>query len=360
MKCVLLILVSMFSRFNLLCYALLLAAWQQRSVLASDLGSDGGNVIWSEESLSSVADDKDKDKDSSWSSTIPTITIGNDVHGQPVIMPLLGAGTWQYNDTIAYQSICKAFSAGYTFVDTALGYGNQIGAGKAIQDCWTSSRQNLFVMTKIPGGLNASQVHAAHALNLMQLQLDYVDHLMTHFPSDWHATMASKQARQEEWLALEAIYKSGQARSIGISHYCPQHIEDILEVATVLPSINQVEYHVGSQDVDHVMKMCHKYGIAFMSFSPLCGPCDISDPLDSLTHGQLVSEVATRYENVEPSQVSLRYIVQQGIPVIPKSNSLAHIQSNRDIFRFRLSEADMKRLQAATKPAAQAGDCDVP
>ena len=74
-----------------------------------------------------------------------------DVHGDPVMMPLIGAGTWQYNDTIAYQSVCKAFQAGYTFVDTAFGYGNQKGVGKAIRDCWQGERSDLFVMTKIPG-----------------------------------------------------------------------------------------------------------------------------------------------------------------------------------------------------------------
>ena len=68
-------------------------------------------------------------------------------------MPLIGAGTWQYNDTVAYESVCKAFEAGYTFVDTALGYGNQGGVGRAIKDCWKGSRDELFVMTKIPGGL---------------------------------------------------------------------------------------------------------------------------------------------------------------------------------------------------------------
>lgn len=291
---------------------------------------------------------------------IPSVTIGNDVHRKAVVMPLLGAGTWQYNDTIAYQSVCEAFAAGYTFVDTAFGYRNQKGVGQAIKDCWTSSRKNLFVMTKIPGGLNASQAYATHRQNMFELDLTYVDHLMTHFPSDWEGSIASKAARQEEWLALEAIYKSGEARSIGISHYCPQHIEDILEVATVLPTINQVEYHVGSQDADGVMETCKKYGITFMSFSPLCGPCELDSPTDSLIDGDMVTEIASHYENVSPSQVALRYIVQQGIPVIPKSNTPGHIKSNAAIFDFKLMEEDMATLAAAVKPAAERGDCEVP
>lgn len=305
-----------------------------------------------------MMDDKDNKGDDE-SSVVPTITIGNDVHRRPVLLPLLGAGTWQYNDTMAYDSVCKAFAAGYTMVDTAFGYRNQKGVGSAIKDCWTSSREDLFVLTKIPGGLNTSQVYAAHKQNLLELQLPYVDHLMTHFPSDWDETVASKQARQEEWLALEDIYYTGEARSIGISHYCPQHIEDILEVATVLPSINQVEYHVGSQDVDDVRSTCQKYGITFMSFSPLCGPCELERPEDSLIDGTLVSDIASHYPNITPSQVSLRFIVQQGIPVIPKSTSPTHIESNGNIFRFELDEEDMFTLLAATKPSAEIGDCDV-
>jgi diketogulonate reductase-like aldo/keto reductase len=297
--------------------------------------------------------------------TIPNKQIGIDVHGLVVKMPLVGAGTWQYNDTIAYQSLCKAFQAGITFVDTAFGYGNEKGVGKAIRDCYQGRRQDLFVMTKVPGGLTTPQVLAAHHQNMFQLGLDYVDHLMTHFPADWQATKASKHMRQEEWLALEEIYYSGKARSIGVSHYCPQHIDDILEIATVSPSINQVEYHVGSGDLDVVKEKCRHYNITFMSFSPLCGPCQYKAE-DSLINGDLVNDIARQY-NVTGAQVSLRFIVQQALAnnsfiggVIPKSNNADHIRSNMDLFSFKLSDHDMKRLFEATKPAAEAGDCNVP
>jgi diketogulonate reductase-like aldo/keto reductase len=296
---------------------------------------------------------------------IPTKQIGIDVHGLPVQMPLVGAGTWQYNDTIVYQSLCKAFEVGITFVDTAFGYGNEKGVGRAIRDCYQGRRQELFVMTKVPGGLTHEQVLAAHYQNMIELQLEYVDHLMTHFPADWQVTKASKRMRQDEWLALEEIYYSGSARSIGVSHYCPQHIDDVLEVATVPPSINQVEYHVGSGDIDGVMEKCSQHNITFLSFSPLCGPCQY-EPKDSLINGDLVSDIARQY-NVTGAQVSLRFIVQQALldnsffgGVIPKSNNAEHIRSNMDLFSFKLSEHDMHRLFTATKPAAEAGDCDVP
>lgn len=293
---------------------------------------------------------------------IPTIRIGADRDGKDVNMPLIGAGTWQYNSTIAYQSVCKAFEAGYTFVDTALGYGNQKGVGLAIRDCWKGRREDLFVMTKIPGGLEGYEVYASHTQNLLELGLDYVDHVMTHYPADWNTKKASPTFRREEWEALELLYDAGKARSIGISHYCPNHIDDILQIATVRPSVNQVEYHIGSNDVDHVIRKCQDENITFMSFSPLCGPCDYESG-DSLIDGELVTEIGKTH-NKTGSQVSLRYIVQQALQgkmggVIPKSNTMRHIMSNIDIFDFNLTSTDMERLKNATKPAAEPGDCDV-
>jgi diketogulonate reductase-like aldo/keto reductase len=243
-----------------------------------------------------------------------------------------------------------------------------VGSHKANRD------KIYFVMTKIPGGLTHQQALGAHHQNMFALNLDYVDHLMTHYPADWDETpAASNQARrQEEWQALEEIYYSGKARSIGISHYCTRHIEDIMEIATVTPSINQVEYHVGSGDVDHVLATCHQYNITFMSFSPLCGPCQYENVTrDSLIHGELVTEIGAKH-GVSGAQVSLRFIVQQALEptsddssvsmgaVIPKSNQMEHIRSNMDLFSFQLDDDDMHRLHQATKPNAEGGDCDVP
>ena len=283
-------------------------------------------------------------------------------------MPTVGLGTWQYNDTTAYAATCAAFAAGYTYVDTAWGYGNEKGVGKAIADCWKGKREDLFVMTKVPGGLNHSETLSAHKDNLQWLGLKYVDHLMTHFPCDWQETKArcNTPRRKEEWLALESIYKAGLTRSIGISHYCQQHIEEILSVATVMPAVNQVEYHIGSGDVDKVIAFCAEKGIHFQSYSPLCGPCDVKNPKDSLINGELVTRIGAKY-NVSGPQVSLRFIVQQALQkgsfiagVIPKSSNPKHIAENIDLFGFELSEEDMTDLKKATQPAGQPGDCDAP
>lgn len=295
----------------------------------------------------------------------PTTEIFPGVH-----MPLVGLGTWQYNDTVVYEAVCAAFDAGYTYVDTAWGYNNEIGVGKALKDCWFGKgklRKDLFLMGKIPGGLNASEVAAAHADNLQWLGLDYVDHLMTHFPCDWDKTpeRCNPLRRQEGWQAMEQLFFDGKAKSLGVSHYCKQHIDDVLAVAQVRPVINQVEWHVGSGDVDEVIAYGQSKGIFFQSYSPLCGPCQYKDKeRDSLINGKMVTDIAAKYPGVNPSQVSLKYLVQtaQNNPfyagVIPKSDKLTHLKENKDLFHFTLSKQDMKTLAGATEPAGTPGDCD--
>jgi len=284
-------------------------------------------------------------------------------------MPLVGAGTWLYNDTIAYESVCNAFKVGYSYVDTAWIYGNERGVGKAIKECWLDKgrkREDLFVMTKINGGLNKSEVFAAHADNLKWLGLDYVDTLLAHFPADWEATpaRANPARRQEQWQAMEQLVSEGAAKTIGISHYCRQHIDDVLEVAIIKPVINQVEWHVGSGDLDDVMEYTRSKGIFFQSFSPLCGPCTY-EPKDSLINGDLVTRIGEKH-GVSGSQVSLKYLVQLAetkpfyAGVIPKSSNIDHIRSNADIFHFTLDATDMADLAAATKPPGTGGDCEVP
>jgi len=321
---------------------------------------------------------------------IPSIPIGVDVRGKTVMKPLLGVGTWKYNNVQAYESVCKAFLAGYTMIDVAWAYKNQKGVGKAIRDCWKGTREELFVMAKIAGGLSREEVRIYHDKNLADLQLNYVDHLMTHSPGGpRHAPPdhASPARRKEEWKALQEIYQAGQARSIGISHYCPRHIDDVLEVSHVVkPSINQVEYHVGfSHDRDELLAKCRQHNITMMSFSPLCGPCfryyqpgeDGSYP-ESLTTGTLVQEIASHYNHdnatatTTGAEVALRFIVQQALAenntmggmggVIPRSNSLEHLLSNRRIFDFELTGQDMELLFKTTEPRDQprVQDCDVP
>lgn len=277
-------------------------------------------------------------------------------------MPLVGLGTWQYSDDVAEQATIDAFKIGYRHVDTALGYRNQVGVGKALKQI-DLDREQYFVTSKIPGGTDATTTRANLDQAMQELQLDYVDLMLVHFPATWGGKGGAAM-RKEEWLAMEKWAKEGKAKAIGISHYCQRHVEDILEVATVPIALNQVMYHVGmgnSPDVatDYKDYMKSK-GIVYMSFSTLCGPCDGDEPME-LINGPLVTEIGNAH-NVTGAQVALKWVVQQGIPVVPKSSNPKHLASDFDLFSFTLSDDEMARLTAATTPATGAdvsGDCGV-
>lgn len=282
------------------------------------------------------------------------------VHGE-IRMPLVGLGTWQYNDSRAEASLTEALKLGYRHVDTANGYGNQVGVGAALKKSMLP-RDEYFVTGKIPGGLNASSTETELEKALQELGLSYVDLMLLHFPATWGGE-GGAASRKEEWLALEKWAKAGKARAIGISHYCKSHIEDILSVATLPIALNQVFYHVGmgmSPNAGSDYKdYCKSVGIVYQSFSTLCGPC--GDERMELINGPLVTEIGKAHK-VSGPQVALKWAVQQGIPVIPKSSNPKHLKSNFDLFSFNLTQAEMARLMSATTPAMGrdvSGDCPI-
>lgn len=270
-------------------------------------------------------------------------------------MPLIGLGTWQYNSSVAEQAVVDAFRLGYRHVDTAYVYRNQEGVGAGIaraSKAGNLSRQDLFVTSKVPGGLDENATWAALEESLKQLGLDYVDLMLIHWPSPG-MTAKGADARMQQWLTLEKIAKQGKTRAIGVSHHCRKHLEDVLSVATLPVSLNQNQYHVGmardSQPRLHGKIFNEDHGIVYMSYSSLCGPCSPPDNKILIT-GNLVSDIGKRYSKTG-AQVSLRWLVQQGIPVVPKSNEVSHIRENFDIFDFTLSNSEMQILSSQNIPA---------
>jgi diketogulonate reductase-like aldo/keto reductase len=266
------------------------------------------------------------------------------IHGQ-IGMPLVGIGTWEYNDTVAEASVLTAFGLGYRHVDTAFVYKNQVGVGSALKKSGIR-RQDYFVTSKVPGGLNSSATTAALDKCLQDLQLSSVDLMLLHFP------VGSTADVQQQWLALERWAKAGHARAIGVSHFCKTHVQAVLDVATLPIAINQNQYHVGmAQDSEprlHDKRFSESKGILWESYSSLCGPCPPPQNME-LISGDLVVGIGQRH-NKTGAQVALRWLVQQGIPVIPKSSSPKHIKSNFELFDFKLSPEDMVRLSSATSP----------
>jgi diketogulonate reductase-like aldo/keto reductase len=294
------------------------------------------------------------------------------VQGQQVGMPMVGIGTWEFNDSVVIEALPAAFRMGYRHVDTALVYENQVGVGGALRQVTSElnmKREEYFVTSKIPGGLNASATVASLDLCLSQLGLDYVDLMLIHFP----ASMDSKAAggptsRQEEWKALQAWAKTGKARAVGVSHYCRRQYQDVLDVTEVPVAVNQVQYHVGmgsaGGDATDDFNYFKSTETVYQSFSPLCGPCDPPDNT-ALVTGELVTEIGKAHNKTGP-QVALRWLVQQGIPVIPKTKVPAHMKENIGLFDFELTKEEMAKLTAAEHPAvgggpspSDSGDCGI-
>lgn len=266
-------------------------------------------------------------------------------------MPLVGVGTWQYNDTVAAQTVTDAFKIGYRHVDTAYVYNNQKGVGDSLASVTKAlglERADYFVTSKIPGGLNASATLAALDGTLKLLRLDYVDLMLVHWPAPGNGAKVVKQ----QWLTLEKWAKQGRARAIGVSHHCRKHIEEILSIATLPIALNQNQYHIGmamdSQPRLHDKVFNEKNGIIYQSYSSLCGPCPAPDNMELIT-GKLVTSIGKGH-NKTGAQVSLRWLVQQKIPIIPKSSNIKHLRENFEVFDFELTPADMNKLATATSP----------
>jgi len=294
---------------------------------------------------------------------IPTIEIADGVK-----LPLAGLGTWLYDDDTAYNAVSSGLKLGITHIDTAFDYSNAKGIGRALAET-SRSRDSYFITTKIEGGLNYTRTIEEHNANLAGLGIEYADLLLTHFPTTMaNPPVGSTAARQEQWRALEDLVLAGKARAIGVSHYCQRHMMDILtmENLRIRPAINQVEFHVGmgsaSPLADDYRHWLATKNITYQSFSPLCGPCCMGDTTGKCTYnkelltGELVTSIGAKYNKTGP-QVALRWQVQQGIPVIPKSDNPKHILQNVQLFDFELSDEDMSALTSSpTPPVCGGGD----
>merc|ERR1712086_564689 len=217
------------------------------------------------------------------------------------------------------------------------------------------NRQELFISTKVPGGLGTAGTLAAHEQNLQQLGMDRVDLLLSHSPCGFPTSPTSglvncsKQARQDTWRGLEQIWKAGKARAIGVAHYCQKHLEDILEIATVKISVDREEWHVGmGADPVGLVSFCKQHGISYQSSSPLCGNCKLHK---ELVTGPLVTSIGKAH-NVSGAQVALKWVVQSGSPVTPGSSNPKHLREDLEIFDWTLSETEMAQLNGASSPPA--------
>ncbi|PXA72346.1 aldo/keto reductase [Cryobacterium arcticum] len=252
--------------------------------------------------------------------SIPTITLNNGVE-----IPQLGFGVFQVPDDETTAAVSAALAAGYRSIDTAAIYGNEAGVGRALAASGIP-RGDLFITTKLWNSDQGFQsTLAAYEASLAALGLDYVDLYLIHWPAPANDNYA------ESWRAMEKLLADGRVRAIGVSNFAPEHLEHLAETASVVPAVNQVELHPRLNQAE-VRAANEAQGIATEAWSPLAQGGLLADPV--------ITDVAGRVGRT-PAQVILRWHLQQGRIVIPKSVTPGRIIENLAVFDFDLSPADL-------------------
>lgn len=253
------------------------------------------------------------------------VTLNNGVK-----MPLEGFGVFQIPDeAVCEQAVADAIRSGYRLIDTAAAYMNEEAVGRAIAKSGVP-REELFVVTKLwvqDAGYETAK--KAFYTSLEKLGLDYIDLYLIHQPmGDYYGA----------WRAMEELYKEGKIRAIGVCNFYPAVLADFCETVNVIPAINQVELHPFFAQ-ENALKNMQEYGVTPMAWGPLAeGKHGI------FTH-PVLTEIGNRYGKT-PAQVALKWNVQRGVVIIPKSTHIERMEQNMDIWDFELSADEMAKITA--------------
>jgi 2,5-diketo-D-gluconate reductase A len=262
---------------------------------------------------------------------ISHVTLNNGVK-----MPQFGLGVYQVEDGAEVeQAVTAAIDAGYRHIDTAALYGNEIGVGNAVKKS-SVPREELFITTKL---WNTDQGYDlaldAFEGSLEKLGLDYVDLYLIHWPSPHRGLYV------ETWRAFEELYAQGRVKAIGVSNFHPEHLDVLLEQATIVPMVNQVELHPYLQQRE-IVAYDKAHDIHTESWSPIGGGGG------SLLDDPIFAVIGDVYGK-SPAQVVIRWHIQHGFIVIPKSSNPTRIAQNVDVFDFELSDTDMAAIDNLNK-----------
>lgn len=257
-------------------------------------------------------------------------TLNNDVS-----MPMLGLGVYKVEDgMVTVETVKAALDAGYRLIDTAAIYQNEESVGRAIRESGVS-REDIFVTTKLWNEFHGyDEALQAFQDSLDRLGLDYIDLFLIHWPMPRFGKFV------ETYKALEQLYEEGKVRAIGVSNFEVQHLNQIIQSSSIVPAVNQVEIHPYLSQKE-LIAFCKRYDIQIQAWSPLMkGREALEDPV--------ITEIASKYEK-SPAQVILRWHLQNGVAVIPKSVTPDRIRENIQVFDFTLTQEDMAAIDGLNR-----------
>lgn len=256
-----------------------------------------------------------------------TIILNNGIE-----MPIIGFGVYQIPPKECEQCVSEALSIGYRMIDTAQAYGNEENVGTAVKKSGIP-RDELFLITKIwinNAGYEKAKISIDESLN--KLQTDYIDLLLIHQPfNDYYGS----------YRAMENAYKSGKARAIGVSNFYPDRFVDLAEFSEIKPMVNQVETHVFNQQ-NKAQEIMKHYGTQIMSWAPF------AEGRNNFFTNPTLESIAQAHKKTI-AQIALRFLIQRGVVVIPKSIHKHRMEENLDVFDFQLTETDMAAISNLDK-----------
>ncbi|HEY6740379.1 MAG TPA: aldo/keto reductase [Actinopolymorphaceae bacterium] len=270
---------------------------------------------------------------------IPRLTFNNGVE-----IPQVGFGVWQVPNDEVVAAVGTALAEGYRHIDTAAIYGNEEGVGEAIAKS-DIPREELFVTTKLWNDRQGyDSALRTFEESLSRLKLDYVDLYLIHWPAP------GQDKYVETWKAFEKLYADGRVRAIGVSNFHPHHLQRLFDETEIVPAINQIELHPYLQQ--HELRKLHRErGIVTEDWSPLAHNANLlADPV--------IVKLAEKYGKT-PAQIVLRWHVQIGHVVIPKSVTPSRIAQNIALFDFELAADDLAAIDGLDRNQRTGGNPDV-
>ncbi len=253
-------------------------------------------------------------------------------------IPKIALGTWLIDDEKVAESVRQAIKMGYRHIDTAQGYENERGVGEGVRTCGIE-REKIFVTSKVAAE-NKSYNLAKNSIDksLKSMGLDYIDMMIIHSPQPWVEVNRSEnryfEENKEVWAAMQDAVQEGKVKTIGVSNFLKEDIRNILSVCKIRPAVNQVLSHISNTPFD-LIDYCKEENILIEAYSPIA-------------HGEIlkneeVLKIAKKY-GVTVAQICIKYNLQFGMVVIPKTDKPDHMKSNADL-DFVISDEDMEILK---------------